>query len=248
MANISLTSAACGDFTVGGYDGTTTITTTTSTSGCILDSSSLIGTSGDFTFTGGGSGIVSSNYSYGFDKSMISGKEGEILMDLKNMKFKVYSDEKGWVEYDMEDFSTKNKKVELNGSRDISVQDILIERNKRTVLIEKMPKKKEVPIGNGIWIDVTAGTNNLYIGNPITINATPAYYNYRNPQFINTVNLIGNTGINNVAVGYTTLADGQGTLCGGTGAITNGTAYASGLCTNGSHTTANYSQALTTTA
>lgn len=214
MANAMCNTNACGDFTVGGYVGAQTITTTTSTSGLLIDGTSLGTTTGDFTITSAGSGIISTNsngyYGYGYDKSMISAKDGEILMDLKNMKFKVYCDEKGWLEYDMEDFSTKNKKVELNGSKDISVGEILIERKHRTVLVEKMPKKNNLLIGGGIWID-NAGTNNIYIGGVgININTTPLVYNYPNPGFNNP------QGYNNTAIGII-----NGTSYGSSGAISS---------------------------
>lgn len=140
---------------------TTTATSITAGNGMtytIGTDTSTIGTTLGYVTNGYISTYGGSSYSLGYDKSIIIGKEGDILMDLKNMKFKVYCSEKGWIEYDIEDFSTKNKKVELNGSKEMSVCETIIERSNRKVLIEKMPKKKEpILIDNGIWVDGNIG-------------------------------------------------------------------------------------------
>jgi len=237
MANCTSTQLACGDFTVGQSTGIDQITTTTSadliggasttltagagityTAGIDLANITTGGATGIIGYTANGYGTSYGSYSLGYDKSIIIGKEGDVFMDLKNMKFKVYCDEKGWVEYDMEDFSTKNKTVELNGSKNISVAELITERSKRKVLIEKVAKKKE-PIlieDSGIWMDGTlggnytiniggynqingfvGGHNNIAIGNNVL--TTGYYYPNANTNvtFGTTTNMIDAMGGNN---------------------------------------------------
>jgi hypothetical protein len=123
-----------------------------------------------------------------YDKRIIYGQEGDVMMDVKNMKFKVYSDEKGWVEYEIENFSTKTiegkKQIVLEGSKEVDVSEIIAERSKRIVLVEKMKKPKEVELFSFLNID---GTNTIWMSQPL-IFYTGTDYN--------------TTGTNNTALGY----------------------------------------------
>ena len=162
------------------------VTTTTSTTMLANIGSTAIGTTTTAGFVLNGSG-----YNPVYDKSILFGKDGDILMDLKAMKFKVFCSEKGWEEYDLEDFSTKNKKAELNGSKDSSVYEMKISRQKRGVLTEKRPKPVEIGIKYSTWI--TEGINNIYIGanNIFTVNSNTAI-----GTTSGTVTIAGNTEIN----------------------------------------------------
>lgn len=234
MANVMTQSTACGDLTVGA--GVSTITTTTSAdmigggtgSNYIttIDGLSLIdnccsGTAIGITTATAGSCVTlgynyNSNYGVGLpDKSVIQGKDGDILMDLNNMKFKVYCNIKGWVEYVMEDFSTKDRKIELNGSKETSIAEVISERRNRKVLIEKMPKKKE--LYGGIWLDAVGTANYTLFGD---------YNNIITGGHINT------------AIGYTTLgyaghAEGQSTATYNTVSFNGNTEVNGNLTVNG---------------
>lgn len=159
------------------------------------------------------------------DKSVIYGKEGDVMMDIQNMKFKVYCGEKGWVEYDIEDFSTKTlegkKRIVLEGIRETNVSEIIAERNKRKVLVEKMPKQKDVVlISGGIWLG-GMGTST------ITINPYNGFYQPNTVYY-------GTAGTINTAIGTTALGTGTyNTVTAGVTSIATGTNNASTVTMTG---------------
>lgn len=179
--------------------------TVTGTMGDVIASSNYTTiTNGTSITIGSGTGYIGSNTTWvTLDSRIVYGKEGDVIMDIENMKFKIFCEEKGWVEYELDDFATKlfkgKKKIILEGSRQTSISEIISERNKRKVLIEKTPKPSEpayVNISAGAW--TISGYNN-YI--PIT---------YYNTEAIGTVSYAIGTG--SVAVGASSLNDSYGTI------------------------------------
>jgi hypothetical protein len=152
------------------------------------------------------------------DKRIIYGKEGDVMMDIQNMKFKVYCEERGWIEYDIEDFITKSlegkKKIVLEGSRETSVSEMITERNKRKVLVEKMPKQKESYLITSGFINTDGVTGTWTIlGNGYNNYQPTVYYGGTAGTAIGTTAIgttaIGaiTTGTNNTAIGYCTLTN-----------------------------------------
>lgn len=112
-----------------------------------------------------------------------NGRPGDVVINSDDMTAKVYSMSEGWIMYDIDEIATKiingKKHIDLKLSKQISVADLIKERQNRKLLVESMDHQPLVLSFIGynstgtITIDPTWITTNPYvIGGAGT--ATPA--------------------------------------------------------------------------